>query len=60
MIGPLVGSAVKVQQVIHMTEDRLAGNLNEVFRCQNKVYGVMKVFELKYELGSCKWSLWKM
>ncbi|MCO1604659.1 hypothetical protein M8H41_18595 [Desulfosporosinus nitroreducens] len=54
------GSVVKVQQVIHTTEEKLAGNLMKVFRCQSEVDGVMRVFELKYELQTCKWFLWKM
>ncbi|TGE36034.1 hypothetical protein E4K67_22290 [Desulfosporosinus fructosivorans] len=54
------GSVVKVQQVIHTTEEKLAGNRMLCFRCQSEVDGVMKVFELKYELQTCKWMLWKM
>jgi len=55
-----MGSVVKVQQVTHTTEEKLAGNRMKIFRCQSEVDGVMKVFELKYELGTCKWFLWKM
>jgi len=54
------GSVVKVQQIVHTTEEKLAGNIMKVFRCQSEVDGVMKVFELKYELGTCKWILWKV
>ncbi|KUO75563.1 MAG: hypothetical protein APF81_27485 [Desulfosporosinus sp. BRH_c37] len=54
------GSVIKVHQVIHTTEEKLAGNRMLIFRCQSEVDGVMKVFELKYELGTCKWLLWKM
>ena len=48
------GSVVKVQQVVHTTEEKLAGNRMLCFRCQSEVNGVMRVFELKYELGTCK------
>ncbi|TGE36905.1 hypothetical protein E4K67_17560 [Desulfosporosinus fructosivorans] len=53
-------SVVRVQQVIHTTEEKLAGNRMLCFRCQSEVDGAMKVFELKYELQTCKWMLWKM
>ena len=54
------GSVVKVQQVIHTTEEKLAGNRMLIFRCQSEIDGVLKVFELKYELQTCRWLLWKM
>jgi len=55
-----MGSVVRVQQIIHTAEEKLAGNSMKVFRCQSEVDGVMKVFELKYELQTCKWLLWKI
>lgn len=54
------GAVVKVQRVVHTTEEKLAGNRMLIFRCQSEVDGVMKVFELKYEMQTCKWLLWKM
>lgn len=51
---------LKIEQVISVTEEKLAGNRMIIFRCQSEVNEVMKVFELKYELQTCKWLLWKM
>jgi hypothetical protein len=47
-------------QVISMKEEKRAGNWFLLFRCQAEVYGVLKPFELKYELNTCTWYLWKM
>ncbi|MCB8814899.1 hypothetical protein [Desulfosporosinus shakirovi] len=49
------GTGVKVQKVVRMTQEKLAGNRMKVFRCQSEVDGVIiMVFELKYELQTCK------
>jgi len=56
----LEGEAVKIGQVISTTEEKLAGNKMLIFRCQSEVDGELKPFEIKYELGTCKWFLWKM
>lgn len=46
--------------VISTTEEKLAGNRMLIFRCQSEIKGELKPFEIKYELGTCKWFLWKM
>lgn len=51
---------IKVQQVTSKSEEKLAGNRMIVFRCQSEINGVLKPFELKYEVGTCKWYLFKM
>lgn len=54
------GEVVKVQQISFITEEKLAGNRMKIYRCQSEVNGQLKVFELKYELQTCKWFLFKM
>jgi len=51
---------VKVDNVIFRNEEKLAGNKMLVYRCQSQINGVLKVFELKYEVSTCKWYLYKM
>ncbi len=51
---------VKVDNVILRNEEKLAGNKMLVYRCQSQINGVLKVFELKYEVSTCKWYLYKM
>ena len=56
----LADRELKIEQVLSMTEENLAGNKMLCFRCQSEIDGAMKLFEIKFELGSCKWFLWKM
>ena len=50
---------VKVDRVVTRTEEKLAGNRMFIFRCQSEINGLLKLFELKYELSTCKWYLYK-
>jgi len=54
----LDGVVIKVQ-VTSKSEEKLAGNRMIVYRCQSEIYGELRPFELKYELGMCKWFLFK-
>ncbi|HZK56580.1 MAG TPA: hypothetical protein VFC84_20680 [Desulfosporosinus sp.] len=50
----------KIEQVLSVTEERLAGNMMLCFRCQSEIDGELKPFEIKFEKNTCKWFLWKM
>ena len=51
---------IRIEQVVSVTEDRLAGNKMLCFRCQSEFDGVLKPFEIKFEVQTCKWFLFKM
>lgn len=51
---------IKVDKIIKRDIEKLAGNLRQVFTCSSVVNGVEKIFELKYELLTCKWILFKI
>jgi hypothetical protein len=51
---------IKVEQVTSKSEEKLAGNRMIIFRCQSEMNGELRPFELKYELQTCKWFLFKM
>jgi hypothetical protein len=51
---------VKVDRILCLEEERLAGNRMLVFRCQSVVRGAERVYELKYEVATCRWFLAKM
>lgn len=51
---------IRVDQILFKTEEKLAGNRMLLFRCQSEINGFSKIFELKYELNTCKWFLYKM
>ena len=54
------GTVVKVGQIVKVTEEKLAGNRMRVYECQSEIHGQLKRFELKYEMSTCKWYLFKM
>jgi len=53
-------SVIKVDRVISKEFEKLAGNKMILFRCQSVLNDVNKLYELKYEINTCKWMLYKM
>lgn len=51
---------INIDKVIFKKKEKLAGNDIILFRCQSVIDGVERVFEVKYELCTCKWILFKM
>lgn len=51
---------IKIDRVIFSEKERLAGNYMMLYRCRSLIDDVEKVYEIKYELASCKWILYKM
>ena len=51
---------VRVDQILFKTTEDLISNRAIIFRCQSEINGVLKMYEIKYELGTCRWLLWKM
>ncbi len=57
---PESSSVIKVDRVLVQDEEKLAGNRMLIFRCASCVDGLEKNYELKYEIATCKWYLYKM
>jgi hypothetical protein len=53
-------NVIKVDRVLFKEKEKLAGNLMMVFRCQSAINNIDRIYELKYELSTCKWILYKM
>jgi len=51
---------VKVDRIVDQKEEKLAGNRMMVFICQSIIEGVQRIYELKYEISTCKWFLYKL
>lgn len=51
---------VKVDRIVAQEEEKLAGNRMLVFRCQSMRGATERVYELKYEVATCKWYLAKI
>lgn len=53
-------NVIKIDKIISKEKEKLAGNLMIVFRCQSLINNTIRIYELKYELCTCKWILYKM
>lgn len=53
-------TVIKIDRVITVDKEKLAGNDMLVFKCQSVINNATRLFELKYELRTCKWILFKM
>ena len=53
-------SVIKVDKVILREKEKIAGNNMLVFRCQSSIYGQEKIYEIKYDITTCKWILFKI
>jgi len=54
------GLTIRIDKIIQKREEKLAGNRMLVFTCQSVINNMERIYELKYELNSCKWYLYKM
>lgn len=53
-------SVIKIDKVLTIDKESLAGNNMLVYKCQSIIKGAGRLYELKYEFSSCKWILWKL
>lgn len=51
---------IKIDKVILKETEKLAGNLMIVFRCESIINSTVRLFEIKYDLKTCKWMLYKI
>lgn len=51
---------IQVDKILFKTEEKLAGNRMIIYRCQSEINGILKQFELRYELNTCRWFLFKI
>lgn len=51
---------IRIDRVMQKDKEKLAGNPMIVYRCCSNIEGINKTFEIKYELQTCKWMLFKI
>ena len=51
---------VNIGKILYRNKEKLAGNPMILFTCQSEINGIYKVFEIKYELSTMKWVLFKI
>ena len=59
-IGDEPMQVIKIDKVIVKDTEKLAGNIMLVYKCQSLIDNVIKLFEIKYEIATCKWILFKI
>jgi hypothetical protein len=51
---------IKIDKIFFKETEKISGSIIYIYRCQSLVDDALKIYELKYELSSCKWMLYKM
>jgi hypothetical protein len=51
---------IKVNHISEQHNEKLAGIPTIIYRCQSVISNVERIYELKYELMTHKWFLYKM
>lgn len=51
---------IKINKIIKKEKEKLAGNPMILFTCSGIINSTEKIFELKYEINSGKWMLFKI
>jgi len=47
-------SVIKIDKVISVDKEKFAGNIMLAYKCQSVINEVDRIYQLKYELGTCK------
>lgn len=55
-----INNVIKIDNILTVSSEKLAGNQMLVFECQGIINGILKRFVIKYELSTCKWILFKI
>lgn len=50
---------VRIDGILFREIEKFAGNQMIVFRCESIISGISRTYEIKYELATCKWILFK-
>lgn len=53
-------SVIKIDRITERTEEKLAGNKMLIFNCFGNISEKERQFEIKFELSTCKWILFKI
>ncbi|MDM8533385.1 hypothetical protein QUF55_01660 [Clostridiaceae bacterium HSG29] len=51
---------IKVLKVFSTEKEKIAGNIMFSFKCKSIIQNIEKIYELKYEINSSKWMLFKI
>lgn len=54
------GKVIDVEQILEVREEKLAGNRMKIYSCQSDIDGKLTRYDIKFELQTMKWFLYKM
>ena len=55
-----VYTIIKIDRIVSKDREKLAGNEMIIFKCESMIKGIQRIYEIKYEIRTCKWILYKM
>lgn len=53
-------SVIRINKIVKTSEERLAGNRMIIYDCLGNIGEKERTFEIKFELSTCKWMLFKI
>lgn len=56
----VINDVIKIDRVTEKNLEKFAGNLTYVYKCQSIINGVIRPYEIKYEINTSKWMLFKI
>jgi hypothetical protein len=51
---------IRIDKVLDRREEKLAGNRMIVFKVRSNIFNNEIIYEMKYEISTCKWYVYKM
>lgn len=51
---------IRINKILSRKEEKLAGNRMLIFTVQSVINGNECLYEMKYEINTCKWFLYKI
>ena len=51
---------IKIDKVIIIENQKFAGNIMIIYKCQSLIDDTMKLFEIHYHIATCRWILYKI
>ena len=48
---------IKIDRILYSQDEKLVGNKIISYRCEGLINNLDKIFEIKYDISSCKWYL---
>lgn len=51
---------IKIDNILFKETEKISGNVMILFRCESNVEGISRTYDIKYELATCKWMLYRI